>query len=412
MLCRQLHRRCHDQCTIVFRSDGAILLVNGGTTGTVVATYTGAFPVASTWYSFECEVTINNTTGTFKVRKNGNTVDDFSAASLDTQNSANAYANKIQVGCGAGVIVQQIDDLFWRSDASSVAWMGDVRCYTRMPTANSSVQFTAVGTRTFVLGNTGGVTSVANRAIYSPLTLTYDGTITSVFITTSGTYTGNIKGAIYADGGANAPTTILGTAINVITNTSIASVATFTFSPITVVVGQKIWFAYCTDTANGSSVFLGSAGATGLSSTTTTYAAFPAANPTSLASGSSSVGSVVVTMSNAGAVADPQQDTTTTYVYDSTAGHADLYTIATIGSTPSSTLAVTTRAYMLKSDTGSRTAAVQLKSGATTVASSTLTLTTSGWQWTWRTDTVDPNTSAAWVAANVDAALIGPTVIA
>jgi hypothetical protein len=66
---------------------------------------------------------------------------------------------------------------------------------------------------------------------------------------------------------------------------------------------------------------------------------------------------------------------------------------------------------MQKSDAGSRTAAVQLKSGATTVASPTLTLTTSGWQWAWRMDLTDPNTSAAWTAAAVNAAQIGPTVV-
>ena len=65
------------QCSIVFRSDGAILLTSGGPAGTVLATYTGAFPVINTWYAFEFEVVINNTTGSFAVRKNGNTVNDF-----------------------------------------------------------------------------------------------------------------------------------------------------------------------------------------------------------------------------------------------------------------------------------------------------------------------------------------------
>jgi hypothetical protein len=117
-------------------------------------------------------------------------------------------------------------------------------------------------------------------------------------------------------------------------------------------------------------------------------------------------------IANAAVVNEAQQDTTTSYVYDSTAGHADFYGIGTIASTPATTIAVTTRAYMQKSDAGSRTAAVQLKSGATTVASPTLTLTTSGWQWAWRTDTIDPNTSAAWTAAAVNNVTIGPTVIA
>jgi hypothetical protein len=67
---------------------------------------------------------------------------------------------------------------------------------------------------------------------------------------------------------------------------------------------------------------------------------------------------------------------------------------------------------MQKSDAGTRTAAAQLKSGGTTVATPTINLTNVGWQWTSRIDVVDPNTSAAWASAAVDALQIGPKVIA
>jgi hypothetical protein len=129
------------QCSIVFRSDGAILLTSGGPAGAVLDTYTGAFPVINTWYAFEIEIVINNTTGSWAVRKNGNTVNDRATGSLDTQNSANAYANKLQIAMNATVSAQLVDDLYWRSDASSVAWMGDIRCYTRMPASDAAVQF-------------------------------------------------------------------------------------------------------------------------------------------------------------------------------------------------------------------------------------------------------------------------------
>src|SRR4029077_8862713 len=129
------------QCSIVFRSDGAILLTSGAPAGTVLATYTGAVTAQNTWFAFEFEVTINNTTGGFAVRKNGAAVNDFSAASLDTQNSANAYANKLSIGMQGAVNSQLLDDLFWRSDAASVAWMGDIRCFARMPVSDASVTF-------------------------------------------------------------------------------------------------------------------------------------------------------------------------------------------------------------------------------------------------------------------------------
>ena len=110
-------------------------------------------------------------------------------------------------------------------------------------------------------------------------------------------------------------------------------------------------------------------------------------------------------------VNEPQQDGTTSYVYDSTPGDADFYGIGTIASTPVATIAVTTRGFMEKSDAGLRTAAVQIKSGGTTVASPTATLSSS-FGWVWRTDLTDPATGAAWTAVGVNAVNIGPTTVA
>jgi hypothetical protein len=107
-----------------------------------------------------------------------------------------------------------------------------------------------------------------------------------------------------------------------------------------------------------------------------------------------------------------QQDALTTYVFDSTPGDQDFYGIASIASTPATVIATTVRAYAQKSDAGTRTMAVQLKSGATTVASPTLVLTTSGFAWAWRTDLTDPATGAAWTPAAVNNATIGPKTVA
>jgi hypothetical protein len=258
----QLSDVATNQCCIVFRSDGTILLTSAPPAGTVLATYSGAVTANNTWYAFEFEVVINNTTGRFRARKNGNTSDDFdSGATLNTRPGANAYANKLTIGMNATVNAQQIDDFLWRSDAASVPFVGDIRCYTRMPASDASVQFTRLG-------------------------------------------------------GA--------------TNTS--------------------------------------------------------------------------------QVSEAHQDGLTTYVFDSTVGHADFYNIAAIGSTPASVIAVTTRGFMQKSDAGARTGAVQIKSGATTVATPTLALTT-GFLWAWRTDVTNPATGTAWTAGAVDSVTIGPVTV-
>jgi hypothetical protein len=407
----QLYDGTTVQCSIVFRSDGAILLTSGGPTGTVLATYAGAFPVASTWYHFEFEVVINNTTGSFKVRKNGNSTEDHTTTAINTRSTANNYANKLQVGSQVSVNQHYHDDLFWRSDASSVAWLGDIRCYTRMPASDASVTWSRTptsNTQSIAISTTQSITTGAGNARYSPFTAAYDGTIGTATVTLGTGYTGNLKATIFASSGT-APTTILGSA-NVVTNPAAGS-NTLTFgTPVAVVKGTQYWIGFASDTASGTwNVGTGTTGG----SSTTTYASFPAASPTFSTGASPIVYSLTITTTvNYTVVNEAQQDATTSYVYSSTVNDADLYGIASIASTPANVIGVTTRAYMQKSDAGTRTAAVQLKSGATTVASPTLTLTTSGWLWAWRMDLTDPNTSAAWTAAAVNGINIGPKVIA
>jgi hypothetical protein len=390
------------QCAIVFRSDGAILLTSGTAGGTTLATYTGAVTASNTWFGFEFEIVINNTTGSFNVRKNGNTSNDFSSGSIDTQNSANAYANKLTVGMQATVTAHQIDDLFWRSDASSVAWMGDLRCFTRMPASDASVQFSRPPINVAGTNPINSTTSkAADAGMMASFVAAFSGTIASgtVSIATGGT--GNMKAAIYDA----TRTTVLATS-NAVVNPVAGSNAITFGTPLTVTKGTTYYLAVDQDFTivysfcNNGFAF------------TTTYASFPAAGPTTTSFSAGPVFTLSISPTvNAEMVNEAQQDGATSYVYDSTVNDADFYNIGTIASTPASTIAVTTRGYMQKDDAGSRTASVQIKSGSTTVASPTLTLTTSGWQWAWRMDLVDPNTGAAWTASAVNAVNIGPKVI-
>ena len=256
----------------------------------------------------------------------------------------------------------RLDDLFWQSGAATGAWLGDIRCYTRMPASDQSVTFSRTGTRSFTNGTGSNVTSAVNRVFYSPVTLSCDGTISGVtFLTTANAYTGNIKCSIYSDN-AGTPGTVLASATNVVTNPTISATASFTFSAgIAVSNGQKLWIAFCTDSV-GTNAFSGSGSALGLSGTTT-YASFPVANPTSL-SANTVIGTLIINPSNSGLVNEPQQDSLTSFVYDSNPGDADFYGVGSIASTPATVIATVTRAYMQKSDAGTRTAAVQLEIGS------------------------------------------------
>ena len=132
----QLSDGVTNQCCVCIRSDGAIILTSATPNGTTLATYTGAVSAQSTWFAFECEVVIHPTAGSFKVRKNGNTVDDHSTTNINTRPGANTYANRLTVGLytnPGGTSPFTFDDVPWRSDTAAVPWVGDIRCYTRMP---------------------------------------------------------------------------------------------------------------------------------------------------------------------------------------------------------------------------------------------------------------------------------------
>ncbi len=400
------------QCSVVFRSDGAILLTSGApNSGTTLATYTGAVTTSSTWYAFEFEIIISNTVGRFRVRKNGNPVDDFdSGATLDTQNSANAYANKLQVGQQTTVTASYFDDLYWRSDASSVAWMGDIKCTARAPASDASVQFSRAPSSAQVNSPIAStVSAVANGAKFAPFTAAFTGTVSTLVLYANALATANVKIAIYDNTVSNIEGVVLGTA-NVLVN-PVAGANTITFAtPVPVVKGVQYWLGTNQDAA----ITWATGGAANGRQGTITYASFPINNPPSITSAAASL-RYTINIGNSlnyETVNEAQQDATTSYVYDSVPGHADLYGIAAIASTPLTTFAVTTRAYAIKSDAGTRTMAVQLKSGSSTVASPTVVLTPSNWQWAWRHDTTDPQTGAAWTAAAVNVAQVGPVVIA
>ena len=400
------------QCSVLFRGDGAILLTSGDFgSGTVLATYTGAFSLINTWYAYEFEVVIHPTAGSFTVRTNGSLINSFQATGLNTRNgSANNYANQIRINTSASASgLQFFDDLLWRSDPTAVPWIGDIRCNTRMPATDVQKQFTSVGSRNVVFGSSYSVAIAANRAWYGQFIPIATGTI-STAIFQSGPLTGNLKCALFADN-AGQPGTLIQAATAPVTAPS--SGATFTFSPaVTVTVGVQYWVAFCVSSTGGSAA--GGLPATGYFSDATPYASWPPTTPVTLTSGSAqTIAStlVLVPAANAAFVNEPQQDALTIYHYDSNVGDNDLYGIPALLPQPVGVIAVTTRAFMQRADAGSRTAAVQVKSGGTVAQSPPITPNAASWSWVSRTDLVDPHTGVTWTRDAVDAIQVGPVLV-
>jgi hypothetical protein len=405
----QLIDNVTNQVCIVFRQDGVILLTSATPGGTVLATYSGAVTAQNTWFAFEFEVIISNTVGRFRARKNGNASDDFdSGATLNTRPGANSYANKLFIAQSAGVNATQIDDLLWRSDAASVAWVGDIRTYIRLPATDASVQFSPLSTA-YPLAPFAGASSMnvsANQGRYSLFTSPITGTIGSVIMPMSVAATGNFKCSIYSVTGG-LPATALGSATPI--NAPGIGNATLTFgTPVSISAGTQYFVAFCSDTSSGQ--WTANTGTGGSFRNGDTYASFPSSSPV-VTSGQPSISATIritpATTANFIWVNEAIHDDATSYVYDNVVGHADFYNLAALAVTPVSVVAVTTRGFLQKSDAGTRNGAVQLKSGATTVNSGSVALSTT-WGWMWRTDLNDPATGSAWTPVGVSNAQIGP----
>lgn len=127
------------QCEWGINSSGLVVIMRSGT---VLAT--GAFLMPTLgWHYVELKVTVNNSTGSFEWRLNGET--RMTGSSLDTQQSANAFANGYrigQLGDGQSDIGDSLfDDLYYASD-----FLGDIRVDSLYPTAEGNTTMFSAST--------------------------------------------------------------------------------------------------------------------------------------------------------------------------------------------------------------------------------------------------------------------------
>jgi hypothetical protein len=408
------------QCAINFAKNGAITLSNG--VGTVIATFGDALSFAQKWYGLEFEVVINATTGSFRLRKYGNTTDDFVATGLNTKNSANAYANKISIsGTQSGSVY--FDDLIWQSGSATGNWLGDLACYVRRPVSDQSVQFTplaaAVNFEPIIFAGTSAAATSTNFAVFTPFVAPCAGTLNSVAVNVGTTGAGpTFKFTLYSDAG-NAPSSIIASANNLTIGATGWQAATFS-SPPTLVAGTQYWIGQDISATSGTYY-------QGVNQIPTkngalpyyyalAYASFPPSTPTpppgaSLFPGMCLQLNITGTPANAPFVADVFEDGANSYVSSATVGQNDLYGLDTLGVTPTAIPLVVTKG-LFNLDSGARSASVQNKSGSTTSQGASTALTAATWKWIGRYDLVDPSTSAAWTATGVNNLQIGPIITA
>jgi hypothetical protein len=407
------------QCTVHLRLDGSIL-VYSGLFGAVLATYASAFPVMS-WNHFQVRVALDPTAGGVCVRRNGNTTDDFAAAGLALAPSGTGQANRVTLYQGANTTPSPwyADDLviFTGSAPAPDDWVGDLRAVQVMPDADTATRdFTpSPGTIAVCPGASApkvgavGANTVCSGQVMSAVA----GTVTGLTVVTEGAYTGKFRLALYdATGGLGAPGTLLGQTAEQTDAPAGTIVAVPLVAPVAVAAGQLLYGALLVDSSfpvvtkyTGSDIAFTAA---------QTYAlGFPAVFGIGLANENVNFPYITaaVVPFNSSMVSELREDGDTTYVSSAVPGATDLYAVAPLDSIPVTIVAVQTRGFARKNDSGLRSCQLQLVSGGTTVLSPATPLQTS-YQCLSRVDVVDPNTGAAWTAAALGALQVGPTVTA
>ena len=121
--------RFYDGSTIqlYFPHVGTELQVRNGD-NTLLGTTSGAQLSYLTWRYIEIKFTIDGSSGSVEIRSNGNTV--LNLTSQDTQNTVNAYINKVHLNGSYSGLQMNYDDMYWcdiTGDAPHNDFLGDVR---------------------------------------------------------------------------------------------------------------------------------------------------------------------------------------------------------------------------------------------------------------------------------------------
>lgn len=409
-----------NQCTVVFQSNGSLVLKSGSETGTVLATYPAAYG-QDVWTHFQIKVVIHNTTGSITVRKNGSTTDSFSATGLNTRGgTANNYATVVLFGMASlGGMQRYCDDLLFYSGSGAAPndWIGDVRALPLYPSNDTAVKqmtpsFTSLGVGTG--GSTAGSPLVANTLYYGgPWSPARGGPLTKLSVAFAAGYTGSVQCAIYAaDGPGGFAGTLLETTAAVTNPVSgsndFACAGTLTLSP-----ARAYWLAVLPSVA--MTLSFNGVGPQARYSIARTYASgFPNPGSVTGTTGPSTAFGPYATLTLSGNVVNVSEGLAngdTDYVSDGVVGHQDLYDLADLAAMPTAIIAVVSKIYVKKSDAGARSGQLQVKSGATQVGGADTVLATT-YVYLSRVDPVDPATGVAWTIPGVNALQLGQKVTA
>lgn len=407
-----------NQMAISMDATGRLQIYRGSKNGgTLLATGTSIFTPSSI-IVLEWDFTFHGTTGIAKVYVNGVIEPNLSLTGINTSPVAGNTFDGIKILTG-NFDVTTLDHFYlWcytAAGGSETPALSNPIVETHFVKADSQKQWDVGASQ---LGQRLGLTSLstyspgANRLFLIKYTAEVAGTATAVNVipnTASGT--AKLKGVIYADSGG-APGAIMSSGTEVVGTTSNSTLTLPLVTPQALTAGVDYWVGYITNTSIAMNRYDSSAA--GFQAANTYTSGAPSTAPT-MTSGAGTI-SIWATLTgvtdNWAQVAQGPYPSATSYNISTTPGDEDLYEFDALSTTPAQIYSVGIKAVAYLSGTGVRTMDIRTKSNVTTSSGSlsVQSVPSSVTQYGSYFDT-DPNTSAAWTAAGLNAARHGMRLV-
>jgi hypothetical protein len=399
----------NQQGGIRINAAGTITVLGAG--GAVIATSTAAITANSTHY-IEWNITFS-ATGAYNIYLDGVSI---MSGTGNFKTSTNAYYNIFNYlfGSPSASFTTTMDDLYI-DDGTGAPLLTNPVVETHFPTSDASPLTFTVGNAIIGAWSTtsNGVTSPgANRLALRPVVPSVSGTLTSVSILPAATsVAANFKVAVYSDV-SGTPTTLLGTGPQVtgaVLNTALTLPLT---TGLAITAGTTYWLGFITDTSvslnetdTGTLCRVGTV--TYTSGAPTTAPTTTAAQPNMCTWGT--VTGVTLHTYEVDQSPSPATLGDFSYVQSSTVGNEDLFNTSAMSTNPSQIYSVAVKAFLRDSDAGLRTITIQAKSGSVDSSGPAIAPSQTN-TWVENYYLVDPNTSALWTVAAVNAATVGVKV--
>lgn len=404
------------QLSLWVDTSGRLRLDRGAINSTNLFTSAAIF-LSGVRHYVELDATIHPSAGTYQIWVDG--VSITSASSQNTRATANSFVNQFFLGASGNNTPpgnKGTFDSFYIADntGGTRTALGDRVVDGLAVTADSSVQFTpsltVVGKWYQMRATTAGNAPGAAQIALMPVTPEANCTLNSIGLMPRATSAGaKFKGVVYSDN-AGAPGSLLSDGTEAVGAVSGTALSLPLVTPQALTGGTQYWIGYYTDTS--VVIQISDNNTTVGQRKSNTYAsgapAGPLAGMTTAQSSWAIWGSATSSASNF-----PQADapgipivsgTPIAYNQDATVGHIDRFTVQDLSATPTVINTVQISVAAQRSDAGARTMNIRGRHSGTSGNGDNAGITPATTMQFYSTRLkLNPSTSAAWAAAEVNA---------